>query len=622
MNSFGKLSVALFAGVTILTAGCRDDVVNALPRKSTAQPVFGKGVTVEKNSNSTIDFSFLHQDHFGCLGLNVSQIISHPELASIDWGSLETQMVDWVGADNAKLDRIERIWVLIDRESLGQIMSGGGPQITTVIDYKTTPNLEQLNAAQAERNKASEVINNSTGDDRDESSNVIVEATDADGKTKDEVQDQDDQSTTDPALQFAAKSIGKNRIALGTAALINKINGTGTSSILSRQLSYFDFEADIEGLITMGPVRPTLKSLFGAISMLPQIGDQAKKLGDLPDQLQRIEFKLSLQDENILKAAVLIDDKEMVNQIMQFLQDSEGQPGTPIGMPGMMPWNARGGAPNTADLAGQSIIPLTAPDIIEEVAAQIQADNLFSTEGLEDRVTFTMKRPDKLKELIETTIQDGKRAAEFAKRAEQMERVASAMEAYYVKHQCFPPAGSVVDDKDGLPNQLNWRVGLLPFLGQQDLYDQFDFSKPWDDPKNMKVASEIPEDFAFSSFDPGNDETSLKTRFHLPGGKIGLFGDGTGTRQMGDIVDRKTWTAIVLEGAPSTEEVWTQPGILDLGDGDAKKLGSTDENGVLMINGSFKTRVIKREENNLKAVISFAGEERLTTKSFFKTPTN
>ena len=33
----------------------------------------------------------------------------------------------------------------------------------------------------------------------------------------------------------------------------------------------------------------------------------------------------------------------------------------------------------------------------------------------------------------------------------------------------------------------SWRSAILPFLGHQDLYEQIDFSKPWDDPANDAV---------------------------------------------------------------------------------------------------------------------------------------
>ncbi|MFI4874607.1 MAG: DUF1559 domain-containing protein, partial [Blastopirellula sp. JB062] len=47
--------------------------------------------------------------------------------------------------------------------------------------------------------------------------------------------------------------------------------------------------------------------------------------------------------------------------------------------------------------------------------------------------------------------------------------------------------------KDSRGNTLlGWRIDLLPYLGYQDLYDQFAVDKPWNDKQNLKLASQIP----------------------------------------------------------------------------------------------------------------------------------
>jgi prepilin-type processing-associated H-X9-DG protein len=38
----------------------------------------------------------------------------------------------------------------------------------------------------------------------------------------------------------------------------------------------------------------------------------------------------------------------------------------------------------------------------------------------------------------------------------------------------------------------SWRVLLLPYLGEQGLYDQYDMNQPWDSPHNMALANLMP----------------------------------------------------------------------------------------------------------------------------------
>jgi len=43
----------------------------------------------------------------------------------------------------------------------------------------------------------------------------------------------------------------------------------------------------------------------------------------------------------------------------------------------------------------------------------------------------------------------------------------------------------------------SWRVLILPYLEEKALYDQYDFSKPWNSPDNMRLASQMPTVFSF-----------------------------------------------------------------------------------------------------------------------------
>jgi len=46
---------------------------------------------------------------------------------------------------------------------------------------------------------------------------------------------------------------------------------------------------------------------------------------------------------------------------------------------------------------------------------------------------------------------------------------------------------------DGNPMH-SWRVLILPFLGEQKLFEQYDFDEPWDGPNNSKLASKLETD--------------------------------------------------------------------------------------------------------------------------------
>jgi hypothetical protein len=57
----------------------------------------------------------------------------------------------------------------------------------------------------------------------------------------------------------------------------------------------------------------------------------------------------------------------------------------------------------------------------------------------------------------------------------------------------YPPPALI--NKDGKA-VLSWRVLILPYLGEHELYEQFKLSEPWDGPHNKKLLSKMPSVYA------------------------------------------------------------------------------------------------------------------------------
>jgi hypothetical protein len=74
-----------------------------------------------------------------------------------------------------------------------------------------------------------------------------------------------------------------------------------------------------------------------------------------------------------------------------------------------------------------------------------------------------------------------------------LNRIGLAMHAHNDKYKRLPTAA--ICDKSGKPG-LSWRVALLPFLGEEDLYRQFKLDEPWDSPHNKKLLDKMPKVYA------------------------------------------------------------------------------------------------------------------------------
>src|SRR5438445_175426 len=67
------------------------------------------------------------------------------------------------------------------------------------------------------------------------------------------------------------------------------------------------------------------------------------------------------------------------------------------------------------------------------------------------------------------------------------------MHSYQDRHGRLPPA--VVYGNYGKP-LYSWRVLLLPYLEQDNLYQRFHLDEPWDSPHNIRLLEEMPAAYA------------------------------------------------------------------------------------------------------------------------------
>jgi type IV secretory pathway VirB2 component (pilin) len=143
-------------------------------------------------------------------------------------------------------------------------------------------------------------------------------------------------------------------------------------------------------------------------------------------------------------------------------------------------------------------------------------------------------------------------------------KIGLALQTYHDVHGTFPPA--YVADANGRP-LFSWRVLLLPYLGEQALFDQFDTSKPWYDRTNLAVLQQMPEVFR----GPLASHRSIFTHYAGVAGPGTFFDcvqartDGTacaGTR-LAAITDGTSNTVAVGEVARARIP-WTMPEDVDI----------------------------------------------------------
>jgi hypothetical protein len=82
-----------------------------------------------------------------------------------------------------------------------------------------------------------------------------------------------------------------------------------------------------------------------------------------------------------------------------------------------------------------------------------------------------------------------KEAASRAQSSNNLKQIALAFHNYHDTFNGMPPAA--VCDKTGKP-LLSWRVLILPYIEENELYKQFKLDEPWDSENNKKLLDKMP----------------------------------------------------------------------------------------------------------------------------------
>jgi RNA polymerase sigma factor (sigma-70 family) len=101
---------------------------------------------------------------------------------------------------------------------------------------------------------------------------------------------------------------------------------------------------------------------------------------------------------------------------------------------------------------------------------------------------------------------------------------------------------------------LSWRVALLPFLEEDELYKQFRLDEPWDGPHNKKLLHKMPKVFAHPK---GIGAEAGMTYYQVFVGEHAAFEKHRGMRLPSDFPDGLSNTILIVEGG--TPVPWTKP---------------------------------------------------------------
>lgn len=156
-------------------------------------------------------------------------------------------------------------------------------------------------------------------------------------------------------------------------------------------------------------------------------------------------------------------------------------------------------------------------------------------------------------------------AAQKFQNFQQMRQLADALKEYAQTHDgSLPPAGishaeeALVPDENGIfPH--SWRVWLLPYVGENELFVKIRKNEPWNSSWNQQFHQQMPPIFANPAWDAENPDRLFRegqTTYVLLTGPGTAFPPGVPSRKLPDLLPANARKVLMTETKPAC---WMDP---------------------------------------------------------------
>ncbi len=190
---------------------------------------------------------------------------------------------------------------------------------------------------------------------------------------------------------------------------------------------------------------------------------------------------------------------------------------------------------------------------------------------------------------------------------------------YHDYKDSFPPAKQNADDFDdeGRPH-LSWRVHILPYINQEELYDRFRLDEPWDSEHNRTLLDQVPDIYRTT-------DAPTKTTVLAVVGEGTAYEGRSGLKMFEfDRGDGRKRTAYVVDAGRERAVPWTKPEDLSFDKDDPIRAVGTSDFGdellVLMVDASVQSIPYDTAPESLRALFTRAAGDTFDETAKRTTP--
>jgi hypothetical protein len=315
---------------------------------------------------------------------------------------------------------------------------------------------------------------------------------------------------------------------------------------MSKVLGRITEPSDATAILLVEPLRPLIAGPLAMAPVPPPLADLKK----IPNLTTSIGAKVNVTGDMAMSLTLKANDEaaaEQIEQIFDKLLDVARQ-----------------------QAAQESARQSASSDPIEQAMGQyskrISEQMLKAVRPVRKGNTLTLatdtsgKNPQMaqmatigiLVALLLPAVQAAREAARRAQSTNNLKQIALAMFNYEQDHKTFPPAFKA--DANGKP-LLSWRVLILPYMGENELYKQFHLDEPWDSDHNKQLIAKMPAVYR----NPNSTVAGQgKTNYLTLRGEKSVFPGSKGVG-IADITDGTSNTIMTVEVPDDKAVVWTKP---------------------------------------------------------------
>ena len=364
------------------------------------------------------------------------------------------------------------------------------------------------------------------------------------------------------------------------------------SGTLGRMAESTPHDGALTAMMVLEPVRPMINAVLQ--TQMAQMPPQFVKFTRIPDMIDAVLMQVDLDDPNDgMKLVMVAGDEAKAAECLDTLKEGMlmGQQAFLAEMNQVAPNDpmAEATARYMRRLSDHYVEMMTPVQKAEKLTVSVDLSQGMMTQGV-------------LVGLLLPAVQAARSAARRMSSSNNLKMVGLAFHNY---HSAFKKLPQNITSKDGEP-LLSWRVAILPFMDQAELYRQFKLDEPWDSPHNIKLLDKMPEFLRHPAMltPPGT------TCYQRPVGKG--FMSPTGELKFRDITDGTSNTILALEAPEAKAVQWTKPDDISINaDSPLNSLLDNTRQGfnVVLADGAVRFLSNQIDPEILKALLTRNGAE-------------